>query len=120
MNFSLRNKYSVVLPKLACQAELDNICACYSKAHRLGLEDRVELVQLSRAEGKYLELRLWESALTFGSGSDLRRVERQFRCQGQGRRFIRRLTLKTVIWDERVVIGRVIFLLTCSVSSFEF
>ena len=76
------------------------------------MENRKELELLSRAEGRHLELSPWESYLTFGSGLDQPRVERQFSCQGEGIRFIRRVTLKTVIWGGTVVIGRVLCLLS--------
>ena len=76
------------------------------------MENRRELELLSRAEGRHLELRPWESYLTFGSGLDQPRVERQFSCKGEGIRFIKRVTLKTVIWGGTVVIGRVLCLLS--------
>ena len=103
-NLLIRNNHGVVLSKSAGKIILTEICNNYSDINNLGQKDREDLLEITKMEGAGLELTFWKSS-TLGT-SDAPRVERKFSCQGNGIKFIERIALKTVLWDNRFVIGK--------------
>ena len=102
-NLLIRNNHGVVLSKSAGKIILTEICNNYSDINNLGQKDREDLLEITKMEG--LELTFWKSN-TFGEAADGPRLERDFSCQGNGIKFIERIALKTVLWDNRFVIGK--------------
>ena len=104
-NLLIRNSHGVVLSKSAGRMVLTDICNNYSDLNNLGEKDREDLLDVAKREDGGLELTFWKSH-TLGEPSDRPQLQRNFCCQGNGVKFIKRIALKTVLWQNRCVIGK--------------
>ena len=100
----IRNSFGVILAGSA-PAELIKVCDAYLQVSNLEQTERENLLELCRQNDRDMERVSWRSVEEFGCGSDLPRRERSFSCSGEGEKFIRKIMVKTVIWQGRVVIG---------------
>ena len=101
----IRNKFGVLLTKSSDQEEKAKICLSYISAHNMTDKDSQDLLELSRRHHTHMQLELKMFPL-YGRGTDNPRVERRFSCEGRGLRFIRKISVKTVTWCDRVVVGK--------------
>ena len=106
-NLLIRNSHGVVLSKSAGKMILTDICNNYSDLNHLGEKDREDLLEVTKIEDRGLQLTFWKSN-SLGEAPDGPQVERNFSCQGNGVKFIQRIALKTVLWANRLVIGKML------------
>ena len=105
-NLLIRNSHGVVLSKSAGRMILTDICNNYSDLNHLGEKDREDLLEVTKIEDRGLQLTFWKSN-SLGEAPDGPQVERNFSFQGNGVKFIKRIALKTVFWQNRCVIGKI-------------
>eukprot|EP00092_Neocalanus_flemingeri_P005527 GFUD01005957.1.p1 GENE.GFUD01005957.1~~GFUD01005957.1.p1 ORF type:complete len:585 (+),score=168.00 GFUD01005957.1:112-1866(+) len=112
----LYSEYETILPGIEREVKIGEMIEKYCLVNSMENE-REALKSILRIDQKnqisshreLSHLKTWTVSEKMGSAGDNPRHVQSFSMKGEGKKFIRKITLCTVLWDERTIIGGLTF-----------